>query len=239
MAARLFAFTFPARDPERQAGFWAGLLGWDLVDDPAGGRSVTSEGVGYRLRFVPSDVPKTVANRGHFDLTSASADDQRARVQRALELGARHIDVGQRPEEGHTVLADPEGNELCVLPAGNRFTEGCGLLGCLASDGSMQVGHFWSAALGWPLVWDQDEETATQSPEGGTKISWGGPPVEPQVRPNRPHFDLVVTDGTDVQAEVARLVSLGAKPADLDACDPSWVTLTDPDGTEFCVGAVR
>lgn len=40
---------------------------------------------------------------------------------------------------------------------------------------------FWSEALGWPLVWDQDEETAIQSPHGGTKVAWGGPPVAPKV----------------------------------------------------------
>jgi hypothetical protein len=37
-------------------------------------------------------------------------------VTRAVERGARHIDVGQLPEEGHVVLADPEGNEFCLLP---------------------------------------------------------------------------------------------------------------------------
>jgi hypothetical protein len=54
----------------------------------------------------------------HFDLTSTSLDNQKQAVDRALELGARHIDVGQRPEEGHVVLADPDGHEFCVLKSG-------------------------------------------------------------------------------------------------------------------------
>lgn len=52
----------------------------------------------------------------HVDLTSTSLDDQQQTVRRALELGGRHIDVGQLPEELHVVLDDPEGNEFCVLP---------------------------------------------------------------------------------------------------------------------------
>nr|WP_255392579.1 VOC family protein [Kineosporia sp. A_224] len=71
----------------------------------------------------------------------------------------------------------------------------CGFLGELACDGTRAVGVFWSEALGWPLVWDQDEETAVQSPHGGTKVAWGGPPVAPKVVRNRQRFELAVVDG--------------------------------------------
>ena len=53
----------------------------------------------------------------HFDLTSTSVADQQATVDRALAHGAQHLDVGQRPEEGHVVLADIDGHEFCVLTA--------------------------------------------------------------------------------------------------------------------------
>ena len=69
------------------------------------------------------------------------------------------------------MLAGPEGNECCVIEAGNRYLAGCGPLGELACDGTRAVGLFWSAALGWPLVWDQDEETVVPSPAGGTKVA--------------------------------------------------------------------
>lgn len=59
----------------------------------------------------------------------------------------------------------------------NIFLAGCGFLGEVSCDGTREVGLFWRDALGWPLVWDQDEETAAQSPRGGTKVSWGGSPV--------------------------------------------------------------
>ncbi|MEU4685622.1 VOC family protein [Streptomyces xinghaiensis] len=63
----------------------------------------------------------------------------------------------------------------------------------------------------WPLVRDQDEETAVQSPDGGTKITWGGPPLMPDPGKDL-HFDLA--PGGDQRAEVERLPSLGAKRLD-------------------------
>src|SRR4051794_10083722 len=161
----------------------------------------------------------------HFDLTSTSLDDQQQTVARALGLGARHIDVGQRPDEGHVVLADPEGNEFCVLEPGNEFLADCGFLGALACDGSQEVGYFWSSALGWPLVWDQDQETAIRSPHGGPKITWGGPPFRPKTEKNRLHLDLA----GDQQVEVDRLLALGATRVDIGQGEPGWVVLADPD----------
>ena len=150
----------------------------------------------------------------HFDLTSATLEDQEQTVARALALGGRHIDVGQLPEEDHVVLADPEGNEFCVIEPGNNFLAECGFIGALSSDGSQEVGYFWSEALGWPLVWDQDEETAIRAPYGGPKVTWGGPPFAPKHGKNRLHFDLAPPADGDQQAEVDRLVSLGATRID-------------------------
>ncbi|MGH3459568.1 VOC family protein, partial [Aeromicrobium sp.] len=152
-----------------------------------------------------------------------------------LGLGGRHLDVGQLPEEEHVVLADPEGNEFCVIEPGNSFLADCGFIGAVSGDGSQACGYFWSAALGWPLVWDQDEETAIQSTRGGSKMSWGGPPVNPKIGKNRLHLDIAPPADTDQQAEVDRLVSLGATRIDIGQGDVSWVVMADPDGNEFCV----
>jgi hypothetical protein len=175
----------------------------------------------------------------HFDLTSTSLEDQQQTVATSLELGARHIDIGQRPEEGHVVLADPEGNEFCVIGPGNSFLADCGFIGALACDGSQEVGYFWSRALGWPLVWDQDQETAIRSPRGGPKITWGGPPVRPKTGRNRLHFDLAPPPNGDQQAEVDRLVALGATRAATGQREVSRVAMADPDGNEFCVVTPR
>jgi catechol 2,3-dioxygenase-like lactoylglutathione lyase family enzyme len=231
MVSRLLTVSFDARDASRLARFWAGVLGRAIVED-AGGALLPGEDAQLSLGFVPSRAAKVGPNRMHVHLTSASDADQQRTVAKALGLGAHHLDVGQRPEEGHVVLADPEGNEFCVIGPDNAFLAGCGFLGELACDGTRGVGLFWSEALGWPLAWDQDQETAIQSPLGGTKVAWGGPPVAPKEARNRQRFDLAA-DGGDLQAEVDRLVSLGATR--LDVGEDGAVVLADPDGNEFCM----
>jgi predicted enzyme related to lactoylglutathione lyase len=236
MPSHLFALSFDASQPGRLAQFWSGLLGWETTDDPDDGIALLpSDDTGFRLRFRATQEPKVSQNRMHFDLTSTSLDNQQQTVARALELGARHIDVGQLPEEDHVVLADPEGNEFCVIEPGNNFLADCGFIGALACDGSQEVGYFWSQALGWPLVWDQDQETAIRSPHGGPKITWGGPPLMPKTGRNRLHFDLAPAVHGDQRAEVERLVTLGATRIDIGQGEVSWVVMADPDGNEFCV----
>ncbi|TDC81227.1 VOC family protein [Micromonospora sp. KC606] len=231
MLSRPLAVTFDTHDADRLARFWADLLGREVVED-AGGALLPGDETQLNLRFVPSRAERVGPNRMHLHLTSTDRADQQHMVATALTLGAGHLDIGQRPEEGHVVLADPEGNEFCVIEPGNGFLAGCGLLGELACDGTREVGLFWSEALGWPLVWDQDEETAIQSPHGGTKVAWGGPPVAPKEVWNRQRFDLVPAGG-DQQSEVERLVSLGATRLAVGA--DGTVVLADPDGNEFCV----
>jgi predicted enzyme related to lactoylglutathione lyase len=236
MTTHLHALCFDANDPPRLARFWAGVLGWEMAGESSDGIALLpSDDTGFRIRFLATQEPKAGPNRMHFDLTSTSLDDQQETVARSLRLGARHIDVGQRPEEGHVVLADPEGNEFCVIEPGNDFLADCGFIGALACDGSQEVGYFWSDALGWPLVWDQDQETAIRSPRGGPKITWGGPPVRPKTARNRLHVDLAPPDHGDQQAEVARLVSLGATRLDIGQGEATRVVMADPDGNEFCV----
>ncbi|MGY1643878.1 VOC family protein [Geodermatophilus sp. SYSU D00703] len=235
MPPQLWALSLDATDPSRLVHFWAGVLGWEEADDPDGIAISPSDDTGFRIRFLPTREPKAGQNRMHLDLTSTSLEDQQQTVARSLDLGARHIDVGQRPEEGHVVLADPEGNEFCVIEPGNRFLADCGFVGALACDGSQEVGYFWSEALGWPLVWDQDQETAIRSPHGGPKITWGGPPVAPKTGKNRLHFDLTSPAHGEVHAEVDRLVSLGATRIHVGQDDSGRVVMADPDGNEFCV----
>lgn len=241
MTCQLFALSFYASQPLRLARFWSGVLGWELADDPQDGVALLpSDDTGFRIRFLPTEEPKTVQNRMHFDLTSTSPEDQRQTVTRALGLGGRHIDIGQSPDDDHVVLADPEGNEFCVIGPDNKFLADCGFVGALACDGSQEVGYFWSEALGWPLVWDQDQETAIRSPHGGPKITWGGPPVAPKPGRNRLYFDLAPPAHGDRQAEIDRLLSLGATridtgQGDTGQGDTGQVVLADPDGNEFCV----
>ena len=237
MTSHLYAVCFAAADPERLANFWSALLGAERAEGrtrPGPELTLLPAGdTGLRISFVATPEPKAGQNRAHFDLTSASAAEQERTVARALDLGARHIDVGQTPEDGHVVLADPEGNEFCVIEAGNKFLADTGFVGALSCDGSQRVGYFWSAALGWPLVWDQDQETAIQSPRGGPKITWGGPPLSPRHGRDRVWLDL--TPDGDADTEVGRLLALGATRADTGRGGPGRVELADPDGNVFRV----
>jgi Glyoxalase-like domain len=236
MTCELMALTFDANDPLRVARFWAGALGWAIGDDPrAGVALLPSDDTGFRFRFVPAQRQKSGPDLLHFHVTSTSLEDQQQTVARLLGIGARHIDVGQRPEEGHIVLADPEANLLCVIEPGNKFLADCGFFAEVTCEGSQDAGYFWSAALGWPLVWDQNQETAIRSPHGGPKISWGGPPLTPATGRNRVHFDLAVPAGGDQRAEVESLVSRGATRIDIGEGEVSRVVMADPDGHEFCV----
>jgi len=236
MAAQLVALCFDANDPVGLARFWAGVFDWQLT--AGSGEAVAllpSDGTGFQVRFLPADETKIGKNHMHFDLTSTSLGDQQQTVARSLALGARHIDIGQGPDATHVVLADPEGNEFCVIEPGNQFLADCGFIGAIACDGSQAVGYFWSEALGWPLVWDQDQETAIRSPHGGPKITWGGPPLMPKTGKSRLHFDLAPLAHSDQKAEVDGLLSLGASRLDIGQGDVSWVVMADPDGHELCV----
>ncbi|MFC6018442.1 VOC family protein [Plantactinospora solaniradicis] len=231
MRSRLLAVTFEAQDPARSAQFWAALLGREVIED-AVGVLLPGDDTQLGLCFVPGRAGQLGANRMHLHLTSADLDEQQRTVAMALKLGGRHLDVGQRPEDGHVVLADPAGYVFCVIEPGNAYLAGCGFLGELTCEGTREVGLFWSKALGWPLVWDQDEETAIQSPGGGTKVAWAGPPVAPKKEPNQQRFELISAAG-DQQAAVDELISLGASRLEIGT--DSAVMMADPDGNEFCV----
>lgn len=238
---RLVALVFDANDPSRLAHFWAAALGWD-IDDETGDEIdlVPTDGTPFGVRFDRAQDRKESRNRVHLDLTSASIDGQNELVARLIELGASHIDIGQSPDELHVVLADPEGNEFCVIEPGNNFLAGCARLGAINCDGTKVVGYFWSEALGWPLVWNENEETAIRSPQGtGPLITWSGPPLMPKPTKNRLHFDIAPLRHVDQDAEVSRLVSLGAAPIDIGQGDVDWVVMADPDGNEFCVLSPR
>lgn len=232
MSSRLDAVVVHAEDPPRVGRFWAELLGRGL-DTRTYVDVVPDDRNGFRLRFLPTQEPRSGLNKMHLHLTSRSDADQREIIDKALALGGQHLDVGQLPDEGHMVLADPGGNEFCVIAPGSTFLAGCGFLGEVACDGSRDVGVFWSAALDWPLVWDEDRETAIQSPHGGTKVAWGGPPVIPARSRGGLHFDLGPPAGCDAQTEVDRLVSLGARVVWVAEGEHTWTVLTDPDGNEF------
>jgi predicted enzyme related to lactoylglutathione lyase len=240
VSSRLIALAFDANDPLRLARFWTVALRWAIDDethDVIG--LVPTDDTRFRIEFGLVPEKKAGKNRIHIDLTTTSLDDQKETVEQLVALGARHIDIGQGPDEDHVVLADPEGNEFCVIGPDNSFLADCERLGSITCDGTPQVGYFWSEVFGWPLVWDQDEETAIRAPDGtGPFITWG-PPIPPKIGKNRLHLDIAPPGGVDQRAEVDRLVALGATRIDIGQGDVDWVVMADPDDNEFCVLSPR
>lgn len=237
MSLRLVELCFDANDPARLARFWAAALRWTVADEtPDAVRLVPTDGTSFGLEFVRVAAAKSSQNRVHLDLTTTSLHDQQETARLLIELGARHVDIGQRPDERHVVLADPEGNEFCVIEPTNQFLGECGRLGAINCDGTRAAGYFWSEALGWPLVWDKDEETAIRTPTGTPALAtWSGPPLMPKLGKNRLHFDVAPSAGGSQFDEVARLVALGASKIDIGQGDVGWVVMADPDGNAFCV----
>ncbi|MCT9080997.1 VOC family protein [Streptomyces fulvoviolaceus] len=102
-----------ATDPAALGRWWAEALGWVVVGDAPDEFEIRPEKDRLPgLIFAPVPEAKVVKNRLHLDFRP---DDQEAEVARLLALGARHADVGQSGDEPWVVLADPEGNEFCVL----------------------------------------------------------------------------------------------------------------------------
>lgn len=228
MAVEFTAVTFDVSDPQTVARFWGRLLDRRPRLDGTG-ILLPGDETQVGLRFDRPASDEAGQDYLHLHVTSDGAGSQDTVVERALELGGSHTDVGQRPDEDHVVLADPGGAAFCVIPPGNNFLAGCGFLGEVSCDGSREVGVFWRDALGWELVWVEDGETAVQAPDGGTKVSWGGPPVEPKTARMRQRFVLSVADPS---AEAERLAGLGATV--LGTGDDE-IELADPDGHEFSI----
>ena len=112
MGSRWHTVVVDARDPARLARWWAEVLSYKIVYESGADVVIAQDAETYpQLLFGQGDDPKPVKNRLHLDLVP---DDQDAEVERLVDMGARHVDIGQK-DVPWTVLADPEGNEFCVL----------------------------------------------------------------------------------------------------------------------------
>lgn len=218
MGTHLVNLVFDSALPRDLAGFWEGLISWDAP---------------FELAFQSAPEPKRGKNRLHLDLASRTPEHQAELVDRALSLGARHIDIGQGPPEEKrvpwVVLADPEGNEFCVLEPREQYA-GTGAVASIVTDARdpARVAEFWAAALGWEIGVREQAIVGLRPPDGR------GPWVEFLVteeekrHKNRLHLDIAPPPGGDRAAEARRLQELGATV---------WrgEVMLDPEGNEFCL----
>jgi len=229
-----------ARDDAALGRFWAAALGWGISSEEPGVTNLEPEGVAYPdptavcLDLVVSPEPKTAKNRVHLDLATTSAAHQAEVVARLKELGATYADVGQG-DVPWTVMADPEGNEFCVLDSLYPETGPIATVVVDCAD-PRAMGRFWGDAMDWTLLKVTDDNAVLRSAKGV------GPYLQflrtPDVKTgwNRVHLDVRPYPGDDPQAEAARLRTLGATAIELDV---PWTVLADPEGNEFCLLAPR
>jgi hypothetical protein len=230
-----------ARDDAALGRFWAEALGWTMSSEEPGVTNLEPEGLTYPdpiavwIDIIAVPEPKTVKNRVHVDLATTSLAHQADLIARLQALGATPADVGQG-NVPWTVLADPEGNEFCVLEPRPVYRDTGPVAAVVADCTDPRVmARFWGEAMDWTLHEVTDDHAVLRS---ATNV---GPYLEflhtPDVKTlkNRVHLDLRPYPGDDHAAEVARLRALGATDIDLGQGDVPWTCLVDPEGNEFCV----
>jgi hypothetical protein len=250
MPTRLANLVIDAADPGALARFWSEALSWPITYEEPDEVVVEPEDDDESQRgqlpliFVLVDDPKVEKNRVHLDLASRSDADQAALVARLEGLGARKVDIGQGPDVTWEVMADPEGNEFCVVShAGSVGADPASAFGSLwpvaaivlDSPDPDAIAPFWAEAASWPIlgrdgthVWLRDLDA--NGPYLDIRHN-----ADPKTTKLRVHLDVAPHKGDDQAAETARLESLGATPIDIgQGPDVTWHVLTDPQGNEFC-----
>ena len=245
MPTRLVHLVIDAADPARLARFWAVALGWEVgaSDDkeidvwPPGYRY--PDPVALPLVFVPVPEAKTGKNRIHLDLASQSEAHQAAEVERLLGLGAVRADIGQG-DVPWQVLADPEGNEFCILDPRPVYF-GIGPVAAVVADcrDPAAVAGFWKLATGWvpgdSLAFLSAGSVSLRSPAGVGPYLELLASADAKTVKNRMHLDVAPELGEDQAAALAALRAAGATPADVGQGSVSWTVLADPEGSEFCL----
>jgi hypothetical protein len=214
-----------ATDALRLGEFWAGALGLELQpagDDSNGDYKLVGPTPQHTVWVNQVPEPRTVKHRMHLDLNVGSV----AELER---LGATVIDAESFP---WTLMADPEGGELCAFVRegviDHRLYE-IGVDAGNSAEDSHRIAAWWADVLGARLV-DDDEHgySYVEDIPGAPYESLDFAPVpEPKTVKNRIHLDVTTPD-------VDALVSAGAQVLRRPDDTISWTVLTDPDGNEFC-----
>jgi predicted enzyme related to lactoylglutathione lyase len=253
MPTRLVHLVIDAVEPARLARFWAAALGWEIGVEDDDEIDVWPyeyrypDPVALPLVFVPVPEAKAVKNRIHLDLATESVAHQAAEVERLLGLGAVPTDIGQG-DVPWVVLADPEGNEFCVLDPRPVYF-GTGPVAAVVADcrDPAAVAGFWELATGWApgdsVAFLSAGSVSLRSPAGVGPYLELLPSAEPRTVKNRIHLDVAPFLGHDQAAAVAALMAAGAVAVDgvftSRQGSASWTVLADPEGSEFCVLSPR
>ena len=249
MATRLDSINVDTFDAEALGEWWAATLGWPLRrSEWSDGQRATFEmsvepppdEPGVSLTFANVTERKRGLNRIHIDLRSGSDAEQEAIVSALERRGARRIDIGQG-DVPFVVMADPEGNEFCVLEQRDVY-EHTGPVASIVIKtlDPTTLASFWSAATGWDVVMSTSGYAALQDRRGTGPLLELIATNETHRVKNRWHLDVRPDAGADRDAEVERLLGLGATRVEIGQSNAApgevtWVVLADPEEHEFCV----
>ncbi|MFD9043435.1 VOC family protein [Streptomyces bottropensis] len=242
MVLRPVQVNIKAVDDSAIGRFWAQALGWGVSGSGSGATAAKPAGFDWRepvgvcvdVIAVP-EARSATKNRVHLDLATTSATHQAELVERLRALGATPADVGQG-DVPWTVLADPEGNEFCVLEPREIYRD-TGPVAAVVVDcvDPRAMARFWGAATDWtPREVTDDLAVLRSADDTGPYLEFLRTPGRKTV-PDRVHLDLLRFPDDDHEAEVARLRALGATDLDVGQGEVSWRCLADPEGHEFCV----
>ncbi|MFJ4192343.1 VOC family protein [Kitasatospora sp. NPDC089509] len=245
MATRLVQINMKAQDDSVLGRFWAEALGWGVDSEGPGVTNLEPVGFAYPdptavcIDIITRPEPKTVKNRVHIDLATTSAAHQVELVARLKDLGATLADVGQG-DVPWTVLADPEGNEFCVLEPRPVYRDTRPIAAVVVDCADPRaMARFWGEATDWTVHEVADDHASLRSAQGV------GPYLEfvrnPDIKSgwNRVHLDVAPYRDGDPAEEESRLRALGATDPGIDQSSISWRILVDPEGNEFCLLSPR
>lgn len=229
MSTRLTHVVFDAQAPRQLANFWVRALGWQIIIDEPDEVEIAGGADDINLIFVPVLDARTAKSRVHIDLATTAGEDQQGKVDELLAAGAQRVDIGQG-EVPWVVLADPEGNEFCVLPRGYYMEETGPIAAiCITPENREALLSFWSAATGW------SESRRGLHRGRGPHIVFGGGAPAPKQSKNRVHIDVAPQVGESQDAEAERLIAVGGHLVDIGQGDVPWIVMADPEGNELCI----
>ena len=230
-------------DPQALGRFWEALLGAGptLTDEPDAFETRLTVPDGLVLDLCFQRVPEPVSPDPRLHLDIGGGARQAEVVQRALELGARHLDIGQH-DVPWVVLADPEGNPFCVMEERAEYATS-GPIAALPLDSAdpARDAAFWAELSGWQPV-SVGHARRAAAPLGARGSSWSSAPShDPRTR--APRTACTSTSGssptTTRTPSWPASSSSGARELDPDWGELPWRVLTDPSGNELCLLPAR
>lgn len=229
--------VFDAADPQRVGRFWTGLLGLEFLTDVPDGyeaRLSVPDGPTLDLCFQAVAEPPGAGPRLHLDLYGGA--QQRDVVDKAIELGADRLDIGQG-DVPWVVLADVEGNAFCVMEERAAYV-GTGPIAAIPIDSADPETdlRFWSELSGWLPAAGVGPHTLRHPSGRGVLLEFCPEPEPKEAAKNRLHLDLRLEAGDDADAIVQRIHELGGRQLQHPEWgDLPWLFFADPSGNEFCI----